>query len=449
MTPELPSILDFQPRTRIVFGVGAIEQLGDLVRQYGGTRVLLVTDPGIVAAGHVDRAEASLRGAGVHFARFDRVIENPTTEAVDACLTSARREQVDFFVGLGGGSSMDTAKGCNFLLTNGGRMEDYWGVGKASRPMLPLIAIPTTAGTGSECQSFALIAHPQTHLKMACGDPKAAARVAILDPELTLTQPPAVAAATGMDALSHAIETAVTRRRNPISQMLSREAFRLCARGLKRVFELPQGGNGDSRTGKPAEAKHRLRDAEHGKINKDPSQAGKPNLQYDDESQAGKPDLRARGDVLLGAALAGMAIENSMLGAAHAAANPLTARYGVIHGHAVGLMLPAVVRFNSRDPEVAPIYHQMALQGGLIDPQCANGAPAGEKIARFLRSYQQSAGLPRSLAGIEISEGDVELLAADAAKQWTGTFNPRPVTQREFAELYREVLTESEGASTK
>ena len=175
---------------------------------------------------------------------------------------------------------MDTAKGCNFLLTNGGRMEDYWGVGKATRPMLPLIAIPTTAGTGSECQSFALITHPQTHVKMACGDPKAAARVAILDPELTLTQPPAVAAATGMDALSHAVETAVTRRRNPISQMLSREAFRLCARGLQAGLRAIRDGHCD-----------------------------------------------ARGDVLLGAALAGMAIENSMLGAAHAAANPLTARY--------------------------------------------------------------------------------------------------------------------------
>ena len=201
--------------------------------------MLLVTDPGIVAAGHVQRAEESLAAAGVHVARFDRVVENPTTEVVDACVAVARQEQIDFLVGLGGGSSMDTAKGCNFLLTNGGRMEDYWGVGKATRPMLPLIAIPTTAGTGSECQSFALITHPQTHVKMACGDPKAAARVAILDPELTLTQPPAVAAATGMDALSHAIETAVTRRRNPISQMLSREAFRLCARGLRRVFEQP------------------------------------------------------------------------------------------------------------------------------------------------------------------------------------------------------------------
>ena len=341
VNPGTSPIFDFQPRTRIVFGAGAIEQLGELVRENGGARVLLVTDPGIVAAGHVQRAESSLAAAGVHVARFDRVVENPTVEVVDACVAAARQEQIDFLVGLGGGSSMDTAKGCNFLLTNGGRMEDYWGVGKATKPMLPLIAIPTTAGTGSECQSFALITHPQTHVKMACGDTKAAARVAILDPELTLTQPPAVAAATGMDALSHAVETAVTRRRNPISQMLSREAFRLCARGLRFVLAYPH-------------------------------------------------DVHARADVLLGAALAGMAIENSMLGAAHAAANPLTARYGVIHGHAVGLMLPAVVRFNAQDPEVAPLYHQLALQGGLIDPRSAE-RHAGRGEDRPL-SPQLSAG---------------------------------------------------------
>ncbi len=233
VTPTVPSIFDFQPRTRIVFGGGAIDRLGELVREYGGTRVLIATDPGIVAAGHADRAEASLDAAGLCVARFDGVSENPTTEVVDECVAVAREQKIDFLVGLGGGSSMDTAKGCNFLLTNGGRMEDYWGVGKAARPMLPMIAVPTTAGTGSECQSFALITHPQTHAKMACGDPKAAARAAILDPELTLTQPAAVAAATGMDALSHALETAVTRRRNPISEMLSREAFRLCRGGCQ------------------------------------------------------------------------------------------------------------------------------------------------------------------------------------------------------------------------
>jgi alcohol dehydrogenase len=379
-----------------VFGVGAIDRLGELVREYGGTRVLVASDPGIVAAGHVDRAEASLSAAGLCVTRFDGVRENPTTEVVDECVAVAREHNVDFLVGLGGGSSMDTAKGCNFLLTNGGRMEDYWGVGKAARPMLPLIAVPTTAGTGSECQSFALITHPQTHAKMACGDAKAAARVAVLDPELTLTQPAAVAAATGMDALSHALETAVTRRRNPISQMLSREAFRLCSRGLRRVFDNPN-------------------------------------------------DIDARADVLLGAALAGMAIENSMLGAAHAAANPLTARYGVLHGHAVGLMLPAVIRFNAQDAGVAPLYHELAVQGGLLEAGPMNGTPAGEKIAGFLHGYQRETGLPQSLDGLDFSDRDIEALAADAAKQWTGTFNPRPVGPKEFAGLYREVLIEGKG----
>ncbi len=129
VSPAISPIFDFQPRTRIVFGTGAIEQLGELVREYGGTRVLLVTDPGIVAAGHVQRAESSLQVADVHIVRFDRVVENPSTEVIEACVAVARMERIDFIVGLGGGSSMDTAKGCNFLLTNGGRMQDYWGVG--------------------------------------------------------------------------------------------------------------------------------------------------------------------------------------------------------------------------------------------------------------------------------------------------------------------------------
>src|SRR5207244_6805633 len=191
----------------------------------------------------------------------------------------------------------DTAKGANFLLTNGGEMKDYWGVGKATREMLPLIAIPTTAGTGSECQSFALISDEQTHQKMACGDPKAAAKVAILDPLLTISQPPSVTSCTGIDALAHAVETAVTKKRTPLSALYSHEAFRLCMGGLERVLRDPQ-------------------------------------------------DIEARAMMQLGAAFAGTAIENSMLGAAHAAANPLTARYGVVHGQAVGLMLPAIVAFN-------------------------------------------------------------------------------------------------------
>src|SRR5439155_13420275 len=132
--------------------------------------------------------------------------ENPTTRCGEECVASARSARIDALVALGGGSSLDTAKGCNFLLTNGGTMRDYWGVGKASKPMLPLLAIPTTAGTGSECQSFALISDEQTHQKMACGDPKAAAAIALLDPRLTFSQPARVTSCTGIDAIAHVVE---------------------------------------------------------------------------------------------------------------------------------------------------------------------------------------------------------------------------------------------------
>src|SRR5206468_7130337 len=206
---------------------------------------------------------------------------------------------VDSILAIGGGSSLDCAKGINFLLTNGGTMRDYWGFGKASRPMLPSIGVPTTAGTGSEAQAYALISDADTHVKMACGDPKAAFRVAILDPALTVSQPREVAAVAGYDALSHAVESFVTARRSAISDLFAAEAWRLLEAHYERVLETPE-------------------------------------------------DIAARGAMLLGAHEAGIAIEQSMLGATHACANPLTARYGTTHGIAIAAMLPHVVRWNAQ-----------------------------------------------------------------------------------------------------
>lgn len=381
------SPFDFHPRTRVVFGNDCIERLGELAREIGGSHALLVTDPGIEQCGHHDRARNALQGAGLTLSLFDKVIQNPTTHEVEECVEFARSRNVDLLVGLGGGSSMDTAKGCNFLLTNGGKMEDYWGLGKATRPMLPMIAVPTTAGTGSECQSFALISQAGTHRKMACGDPKAAPRIALLDPTLTLTQPRGVAACTGVDAVAHAVETAVTTKRNPISRLLSREAFRLTESALPRVMENPD-------------------------------------------------DLEARGAMLLGAALAGLAIENSMLGAAHAAANPLTARFGVIHGQAVGLMLPKVVRFNGEDQSAREVYQELAHLAGVA----RNGDPgrnAVEALASLLEGFLRRAGLAESLTELGIPESEIGDLAARATEEWTGKFNPREVTKKDFDSLYR------------
>lgn len=376
------SAFDYQPRTRVAFGNDMLERLGELARELGGKRVLLVTDKGIAKAGHPARAISIMEAAGLHVAIYDAVRENPTTADVDRCVEMARGEGIDLLLGLGGGSSMDTAKGCNFILTNGGRMQDYWGIGKASQPMLPLIAVPTTAGTGSECQSFALIADEETHQKMACGDAKAAAKIAILDPLLTLSQPERVTAFTGVDTLAHALETAVTKKRNALSAVYSREAFRLCAEGFERVINQPN-------------------------------------------------DLEARAMMQLAAAFAGTAIENSMLGAAHAAANPLTAHFGLPHGQAVGLMLPAVIAFNAREPQAHARYIELGLMAGL--------GPLDEMIEE-IETLLGVARIREGLAEYKIDSTLIPTIAQEAAKQWTATFNPRPIGAEDFVQLYREVL---------
>lgn len=394
MNSGLPSF-DYQPRTKLVFGAGAVVRVGDLARELAAKKVLLVTDRGIVSAGHAGRVQELLEKAGLKVACFEGVEENPSTHCVEKCVEVARRAGIDAIVGLGGGSSMDTAKGCNFILTNGGHIKDYWGIGKAKKPLLPLIAIPTTGGTGSECQSFALITDERTHQKMACGDPKAAARVAILDPALTLSQPQRVTACTGIDAISHAVETAATRRRNPLSELFSREAFRLTFAGLPRVLNQPS-------------------------------------------------DLEARGWMLLGAAWGGTAIENSMLGAAHSAANPLTAHFGIPHGQAVGLMLPHVVRFNAHEPSAALAYAELARAARLA-PRSEAPEAAAEHLAHRLEELMDLARLTRSLNTLGIQPKIIPKLAHEAAAQWTAQFNPRTVTAEDFSELYGAALKGNRG----
>ncbi|MEZ6057640.1 MAG: iron-containing alcohol dehydrogenase [Planctomycetaceae bacterium] len=384
----LLSPFDFDPRTRVVFGAGSMSQLGGIARQCGGGRVLLVTDGGLRDAGHEARALTILREAGYEVHVFDDVRPNPTTIDVEQGAEFAAPLKIELIIGLGGGSSMDCAKGINFLLTNGGRMQDYRGIGKATRPMLPLIAIPTTAGTGSEAQSFAVISDAETHMKMACGDRKAAARVAILDPELTMTMPSSVTATTGIDAISHAIESYVSTKRNPVSQLFSRQAWRLLSRAFPAVIKHPES-------------------------------------------------LEARGAMLLGAHLAGSAIENSMLGATHALANPLSAHYGTTHGIAIGMMLSHVVRFNAS--AVPQLYTDLAIDAELCTHRTDPEAP--RRLADYLDQLTQLAGLPTSLSTIIDSEEMLPNLAQEAAVQWTGNFNPRPVDAQSLEELYRCALT--------
>jgi alcohol dehydrogenase len=380
---------DFQPRTRILFGEGKVAMLGETAREAGGNRVLVVSDAGVIAAGHTARGIDSLRAAGCEVLLFDSVQPNPTTHDVEAGLAQARSFQPDLLVGFGGGSSMDCCKGINFLFTNGGRMQDYWGTGKATKPMLPMIAVPTTAGTGSELQSYTLISDAETHVKMACGDKKASCRVAILDPRLTLTLPPRVTALTGLDALSHALETFVASRRSAISLVFGREAWRLLASNLERVLDDPE-------------------------------------------------DVEARGAMLLGAGFAGLAIENSMLGATHALANPLTARFQIPHGQAIAVMLPHVIRFNAGDKRVSQWYHELlACSGQHGFPNVRLGV---EGLIEFVEYLTGKAGLAVNLSELGVSSDVLPGLAAEAAQQWTAAYNPRPVGEAELLSLYRQAL---------
>jgi alcohol dehydrogenase len=218
---------------------------------------------------------------------------------------------------------------------------------------------------------------------MACGDPKAAFRVALLDPALTLSQPRSITATSGYDAIAHAVETYVTTKRNPISELFSREAWRLLEPNYERVLNEPD-------------------------------------------------NLAGRGAMQLGAFYAGVAIENSMLGATHACANPLTARYGTAHGAAIAMLLPTVVRWNEKTgTDYCPLLSWSSIAGR------NNRLTPGEELARRLEELAEAGGLRSNLRSAGISETELPELAADAAQQWTGTFNPRPLDQQGAIEIYQ------------
>ncbi len=379
--PSDPLTFGFLAATRLVVGPGTIARLGDLARELGGTRVLVTSDHGIMAAGHTASGIESLQAAGITTEVFSTFTENPSSAEVEAGTAVARKFRPDLLVGLGGGSSMDCAKGINFLLSCGGKMQDYRGRGTATGSMLPSIAVPTTAGTGSETQSFAVITDSVSGIKMACGDPRAAFRVAILDVNLTLTQPALLAALTGIDALSHAVESQVCTAATPASRTFSREAWRLLAANLPGI--VIDGGT-----------------------------------------------IAARSAVQFGASLAGLAIEHSMLGAAHALANPLTAAHHLTHGQAVGVMLPHVVRFNGSvcGRAYAELLTDIAIS--------ATADEAGATLADWLTGLLAAAQLKTSLRACGIDAADVPALAAAAANQWTAGFNPRAVTAVDLADLY-------------
>jgi len=371
MTP-----FDFRPRTRILFGAGEFARLGEVARELGGTRCLLVADQGMVDAGHAQEAVRSLKARRMEVFAFHEFTANPTAAMVEEGVRYASPHGVNLVVGLGGGSSLDCAKAINLVLTSGGSIQEYWGYGKAKQPLHPMLAVPATAGPGSEAQTYASILDAEAKTKMSCGDGRMVYRAAILDPNLTVSQPAASTASAGFEAIAHAIETLVSTRRNAVSECFSREAWRLLSANFERVLKEPE-------------------------------------------------DVNARGAMLVGAHFAGVAAENATLGAAHACAEPLTVHYRLAHGAALALVLPAVIDW------WADLFPREFLDG--------DGRPHRD-LPGYLRKLAQRGELPTSLRDAHVPESALPRLADEAAAQWTGKFSPRKFDAEAALEIYESAI---------
>ncbi len=376
----------FNTSASIQFGAGRLDQLGALAKARIGARVLLVTDPGLLETGIVVRAMASLAAAGVAVELFKDVEADPPEAVVLRATEMAKIMDVDGVVGLGGGSSLDVAKLVALLAASGERLADIYGVGKANGPRLPLILVPTTAGTGSEVTPISILT-TGTHEKMGVVSPLILPDVALLDPELTLGLPAHVTAATGIDAMVHAIEAyaSANANNNPLSRTLATKALALMGGALLAAV----------RTGH---------------------------------------DLAARSDMLLGSMLAGQAFANSPVAAVHALAYPLGGHFHIPHGLSNALVLPHVLRFNV---ETAPQAYIELAPHAFPDLARLEGCARAEAFCDRLAEFSAACGLKQRLRDMAIPRAVLPRLAEDAMKQTRLLVNnPRPVREADALAIY-------------
>ncbi|MDO3721646.1 iron-containing alcohol dehydrogenase [Marinobacter sp. chi1] len=380
----------FNTTKSVICEPGAIKRLGNLVSEQIGKRVLLVTDSGLIKAGLLEAATCALDEAGVQYRVFDGVIADPPVAVVDAAVAEARAAEIDGVIGFGGGSSMDVAKLIALLMGGGEKLDDIYGVGNAKGQRLPLIQIPTTAGTGSEVTPISIITVGETEKKGVVA-PQLLPDIALLDAELTLGLPAPVTAATGIDAMVHAIEsyTSASANNNAVSKALAREALRLLGANIETAVK-----NGR--------------------------------------------DVQARSNMLLGAMLAGQAFANSPVAAVHALAYPIGGIFHVPHGLSNALVLPHVMRFNAS--ACADAYATLATDAF---PDLTS-VPAEQRVGQFidrLEALSADLGLEQTLREVGISDSDLVRLASDAMKQTRLLVNnPRDVSEADALAIYKAAL---------
>ena len=379
MTP-----FQFMAATRVRCAAGGLQALGEEVQTVGGRHVLLVTDPGVRRAGLMDRAVRVLETAGIPCRVYSAVTPNPSTAVVEEGVSLLKDHGCDCLVALGGGSAIDTAKAIGILATHPGPLGAYEGVNKLTAPLPPLIAIPTTAGTGSEVTCVAVITDPVRHYKAVIRSDSLAPRVALLDAELLLTLPPPIVAATGIDAFTHAYESFVSQATNPVSQALAVEAMRLIARHLRRFY------------GNPA--------------NQDAAEA-----------------------MLIASTMAGFAFSSGRVGVIHAMAHPLGGHFNVPHGLANAILLPYCADFTR--PAVPELFCRIAEALG----EDVRGLPqeaAGARAVAAIRGLVEDLNIPTSLRQVGADPRAIDQLTADAVASGIHATTPRHVTAEAIRELY-------------
>jgi alcohol dehydrogenase class IV len=379
----------FQSPANILFEAGASRKIAERVQGYGARHVLLVTDKGVRGAGLTRDAEAGLAAAGIALTVFEDVVADPPSHIIETAAELCRKQGVDVVLSIGGGSALDTAKLVAYLAKTPDRLDDIYGVGLATGERLPLLLVPTTAGTGSEVTPIAIVTTPTTE-KKGVVSPRLIPDWAILDPELTLGLPAHVTAATGIDAMVHAIEAYTSRiKKNPMSDQLALKALELLSRNIRTVCS-----NGR--------------------------------------------DLEARSQMLLGSMLAGMAFANAPVAAVHALAYPIGAIFHVPHGLSNALVLPHVLAFNR--PAAEALYAELA---DVVKPghRARSSAEAADVFIAEIVALCRDCQVPDTLAAVGIAEKDLPRLAEDAMKQTRLLVNnPRELDYQQTFEIYRSAL---------
>ncbi|MFE4071254.1 MULTISPECIES: iron-containing alcohol dehydrogenase [unclassified Peribacillus] len=377
---------NFNLPTSIEFGNGKVKNIGKRAKELGGKKALLITDKGLAQTGILQKVTDSLDQESVNYIVFDEITPNPKDVDCHRAYQQFKDEEIDLLIGLGGGSSMDTAKAIGTLLTHGGELRDRYGLNLLEREITPLICIPTTSGTGSEVTTGSVITDTVTKQKEAILDIKLAPKLAILDPELTLTLPKSITAATGMDALTHAIEAYTSNIAEPISDALSLYAIELIAKYLPLAVE-----NGT--------------------------------------------DLEARKNMLVASLIAGMAFDNADLGAVHAMAEPLGGLYDTPHGVANSIFLPHVFEFNipSNLEKHAIVAEKLGAnkEGKTIEETAYDGVVLLKELARKI-------GIPDFRDLSNVNPEDFPFLAEGASVHLCTQANSRKVTPADYLELFQK-----------